>query len=145
MLAVKRGEGAAGDTDVAELCGPVTRATVPTLKTTTDNVAALVAFTRALTWALYDKEACAAPVVVLRYSSQYAAMIASGAWRAKKHKGVAAEAVKAWARLRQARGDKLCMQHAPAGMRGSIVASRLAEAGKGGERRHGSGGGASSS
>ena len=72
-------------------------------------------------------------------------MIASGAWRAKKHKGVAAEAVKAWARLRQARGDKLCMQHAPAGMRGSIVASRLAEAGKGGERRQGSGGSASSS
>ena len=44
---------------IYEVCGPVSGAT-PFVKTTTNNVAELVAFTRALTWALVDPRAAAA-------------------------------------------------------------------------------------
>ena len=61
-----------------------------------------------------DPRAIAATMIVLRYDSQYAAMIACGAWRAKKHKELAADAQRAWKRLRSVRGDKACMRHVAA-------------------------------
>ena len=52
-------------------------------------------------------------VICIRYESEYAAMIASGGWKAKKHKGVAAVAQQAWKRLKAQRGERLYLAHAP--------------------------------
>ena len=38
---------------------------------------------------------------MLRYENAYAAMIASGTWKPKKHKDMAAEARRAWAGLKR--------------------------------------------
>ena len=115
FVAARGGEGSdhRGGERIYEMCGPVSGAT-PFVKTTTNNVAELIAFTRALTWALVDPRAVAATMIVLRYDSQYAAMIACGAWRAKKHKELAADAQRAWKRLRLARCDRACMRHVAA-------------------------------
>ena len=87
--------------------GPVTSATPGVRHTATDNLACLIAITRALTWAADDP--VANPIlpigehsrpICIRYDNEYAAMIATGVWRAKKHKDVAPLAQRAWKRLK---------------------------------------------
>ena len=68
------------------------------VKTTTNNLAELVAFTRGLQWAYTHSTAAGRPVC-MRYDSTYAAMIATGVWKAKKHKAMAEEARAAWRQL----------------------------------------------
>ena len=82
----------------------------PNVRTTTGNLAALVAFTRALQWALHDPDARVRPICV-RYSNEYAANIASGVWRPKKHNAMAEEARCAWAALKRAKPRGVWMQH----------------------------------
>ena len=99
--------------------GPITRATPGVRSTATGNLAQLVAITRALTWAADHPAAnpilprgSDPPAICIRYGSEYAAMIASGVWRPKKHKDAAAVAHQAWKRLKALRGQRLYLQHA---------------------------------
>ena len=60
-------------------------------------------------------------------------MIATGTWKAKKHKGVAEAAQRAWARLLKAKPeDQVWLRHAGATHLGSLAARGLAARGKGG-------------
>ena len=100
--------------------GPITSATPGVRSTATDNLALLVAIARALTWAAEHPAAnpiqpmgSAPRAICIRYESEYAAMIASGGWKAKKHKGVAEVAGRAWKRLKAQRGERLYLAHAP--------------------------------
>ena len=68
----------------------------------------------------------------MRYTSEYCARIATGAWKAKKHKKVAAEARTAWKELRKSNGGQVWMQHDK-----SHKAKSLAERGKTGDRIEG--------
>ena len=65
--------------------GQIVARSTPNVRTTTDNLAELVAFTRALQWARQYALAMDQPVC-MRYNSEYAARIATGTWKAKKHK-----------------------------------------------------------
>jgi hypothetical protein len=110
------------------ICGQITTAT-PAVKTITENLACLVAFKAACDWAATDPVARDRPVC-LRYSTEYAAMVATGTWKAKKHKDMAAAAKRAWATLRKMKpGDQVWLRHTkPHG-----TATELAARGKQGE------------
>ena len=73
-------------------------------------MAELVGFTRALQWVRHAWYTRGRPTI-LRYDSTYAAMIASGTWRAKKHKEMAQEARSAWLALKRDTGGRLWMRH----------------------------------
>ena len=90
VVAVESGS----DERIFTICGQITTAT-PGVKTVTGNLAALVAFTRALLWAAQDP--LANPIlargqadrpICIRYANEYAAMIATGVWQPKKHKAI---------------------------------------------------------
>ena len=79
-----------------------------------DNLAGLIAITRALTWAADDP--VANPIlpigehsrpICIRYDNEYAAMIATGVWKGKKHKDAAPLVQRAWKRLKALRGERL--------------------------------------
>ena len=121
--------------------GPITRATPGVRHTATDNLARLIAIARALAWAADHPAAnpilpmgSEPPPVCVRYSDEYAAMIACGGWKAKKHKDAAAVAHQAWKRLKAQRGKQLYLQHAhmkhPRDGRWLREAASLALAGK---------------
>ena len=80
------------------------------VKNATNNAAELMGFTRALQEAARHRWLRGRPVC-MRYDSAYAAMIASGTWRARKHKDAAEEARRAWSHLRHALGGQLWMRH----------------------------------
>ena len=69
-------------------------------------------------------------MVCVRYSSEYAARISTGAWKAKKHKAMAAEAQHAWAALKRSNGGCVWMRHASTKEPRVMVAQSLAEQGK---------------
>ena len=101
--------------------GPITSATPGVRSTATSNLAQLVAIARALAWAADHPAAnpilprgSEPPAICIRYDNEYAAMIASGVWKSKKHKDAAAVAHKAWKRLKAQRGERLYLQHAHA-------------------------------
>ena len=98
-----------GGRSVAEEGGQVNMAT-PNVQTITGNLANLVAFTRAIQWVSRHWYTAGRPVCV-RYSNAYGAMIASGTWRAKKHKAMAAEARAAWKALKRQIGEQLWLRH----------------------------------
>ena len=85
----------------------------PNVETATNNSAELVALTRALQWAkqsVHTRDP--STPVILRYDSCYAALIASGSWKAHEHKALAKEARKAWDDLLASKGDKrLWLRH----------------------------------
>ena len=108
-----------------ESCGRITTAT-PNVKA--ENLAELVAFTRALQWSRQYALAQGRPICI-RYSSEYAMRIATGAWKAKKHKAMADEAKKAWASLKRSNGGQLWARHVKASLQ---PAPPLAQRGKGG-------------
>ena len=117
---------------VFEMCGPI----VPDgllHKNTTNNLAELVAFVNGLRWARLNHRGPA----LMRYDSTYAAHVASGIWKPKKHKAMAAQAVKEWA-ARRRRGDGLWLKHVKghSGHRWNNRADRLADAGRAGEQRY---------
>ena len=70
--------------------------------------------------------------ICIRYYSEYAARVATGTWKAKKHKGVAEEAKRAWAQLKQTSGGKAWMQHAPRTTLHALNAGGRARDGKAG-------------
>ena len=107
----------------------------PYVKTTTSNLAELVAFTRALQWAHQHSRASGRPICI-RYSAEYAARISTGAWRAKKHKAMAEEARCAWAQLKSRRGGRVWMRHVPRSDLLYMRAGGLALAGKNGTRTY---------
>ena len=77
--------------EIFRIGGQIAKGVTPNVKTTTQNLAHLVAFTRALQWAHSNGRALGRPICI-RYNSEYAARIATGAWKAKKHKAFAEEA-----------------------------------------------------
>ena len=113
--------------------GQIVARVTPNVKTTTSNLADLVAFTRALQWARSYALSQGRPVCV-RYSSEYAARIATGAWKAKKHKAMADEARRAWAALKRANGGRVWMRHASVKDPRIATAQGLADSGKKGTR-----------
>ena len=74
----------------------------------------------------------------MRYDSCYAAMIASGSWKAKAHKALAAEARAAWGMLQNKTNNTLWLRH----VRGhsqhkwNNKADSLANQGRGGRRKY---------
>ena len=110
------------------MAGQIVAGRTPNVKTTTCNLAELVAFTRALQWAHQHARGKA---VCVRYGSEYASRISTGAWKPKKHKEMAEEARRAWAQLKQANGERTWMRHSKSRLH--IAAQKLATRGKGGE------------
>ena len=115
---------------IFEMAGVISTRT-PNVKTTTQNLADLAAFTRALQWAVQHGAARGKPVCI-RYNSEYAARICTGMWKAKKHKAMAEEARRAWAQLKHTSGGRAWMRHVPRTEAVYIRACQLAKAGKGG-------------
>ena len=72
----------------------------------------------------------------MRYSNAYGAMIASGTWKAKKHKAMAVEARTAWKALKRQIGGQLWLRHVmrPGEHQWARVANVLAGRGKQGIR-----------
>ena len=91
-----------------------------------------MAFTRALQWAHTNHCARNRPIIV-RYNNEYAARIATGAWRAKKHKAFAEEARRAWAQLKRDRGGRVWIKHVWHEHEDYLAAGRLAREGKQGQ------------
>ena len=116
------------------MASQITTAT-PNVRTITGNLAELVAFTRALEWAGQNPTAAGKPICV-RYNSEYAARISTGAWKAKKHKAMAEEARQAWKRLKQVSAGQVWMRHAPRTQGWTIRAQNLARQGKQGKNIH---------
>ena len=112
------------------LAGHITTAT-PHVRTITGNLAELIAFTRALEWAEQHPVAHGRPICV-RYNSEYAARICTGAWKARKHKAAAEQARRVWARLKKSRGGQLWIRHTPL-TGANALAGALAGRGKRGE------------
>ena len=121
--------------EVFRIGGTIVAGRTPHVNTTTQNLADLVAFTRALEWAHSHCRARGRPICV-RYNSEYAARIATGAWRAKKHKAMAAEARRAWARLKRDRNGRVWMQYVRRDHPDYVIADGLAYAGKRGQSAH---------
>ena len=96
--------------EIFRIGGQIIAGRTRNVKTTTTNLAELVAFTRALQWARSHGRASGRPICI-RYTSEYAARIATGTWKAKKHKAFAEEARRAWAHLKRERGGRVWMQH----------------------------------
>ena len=122
---------ATGGTRVFELAGQIVARHTPNVRTTTQNLSDLVSFARAVRWAAQHFTARDKPICV-RYNSEYAARIATGAWKAKKHKAMAEEARQAWAQLKRTSGGRAWMRHVPTQDATYMAARRLAKAGKGG-------------
>jgi ribonuclease HI len=113
---------------IFEMCGPI----VPDRlvhKNTTNNLAELVAFTHGLRWARHTHHGS----VLMRYDSTYAANIAAGLWKPKKHQAAAARAIKLWADVRRQRPN-LWLKHVKghSNHRWNNRADRLADAGRAG-------------
>ena len=106
----------------------------PHVLTTTSNLAELVAFTRAVDWAHANRLACGKPICI-RYDSMYAAHIATGIWKAKKHKPMAQAARQAWARLKRSKEGRAWMKHVRGhtGNQWNEHADSLAGQGRGGK------------
>ena len=102
------------------------------MRTTTENLAELVAFARALQWARLYAMARGRSICI-RYHSEYAARIATGAWKARKHKAMAEEAQQAWTALKRANGGRVWMRHVPSTDGRHRAGANLAVRGKAGE------------
>ena len=72
--------------------------------------------------------------MVIRYTNEYAAAVATGLWKPRKHKEMAAEAKRAWEQLRKQRNGEVYIQHAPAAQQWATRAADLAARGKAGEQ-----------
>ena len=74
----------------------------------------------------------------MRYDSKYASHVASGAWRARKHKPLAAAARRAWDRMRKIAKGRLWMKHVKghSGDKWNDMADSLADAGRSGVNVH---------
>ena len=83
----------------------------PNVRTTTSNLADLMAFTKAMVWAARDLEINNNTPICIRYSNEYAANVATGVWRAKKHKQAAEAARRAWGTLRRQQRNRVWMSH----------------------------------
>jgi ribonuclease HI len=118
---------------IFEMCGPI----VPDRlvhKNTTNNLAELVAFTHGLRWARHTHHGS----VLMRYDSTfYAANIAAGLWKPKKHQAAAARAIKLWADVRRQRPN-LWLKHVKghSNHRWNNRADRLADAGRAGRHAY---------
>ena len=121
----------AGVGEIFRIGGQIIARRTPNVMTTTANLADLVAFTRALQWAHSHSRARGHPICI-RYNSEYAARIATGAWKAKKHKAFAEEARRAWAQLKRDRGGRVWMQHVWHKDMDYVNAKGLARAGQSG-------------
>ena len=69
-------------------------------------------------------------------SFRFAARIATGAWKAKKHKAFAEEARRAWAQLKRDKVGRVWMQHVRHEDLDYLIAGGLARAGKNGRSEY---------
>lgn len=118
-----------------DIGGQIVARVTPDVRTTTANLADLVAVTRALQWASEHPYAVGRPICI-RYNSEYAARIASGVWKAKKHKEMAAAARRAWAKLQKASKERVWLRHVISADVFYAAAGGLAQAGKGGSHSY---------
>ena len=126
---------AIGTCECEEIGGTIIAGSTANVKTTTQNLADLVAFTRALQWAHSHARARGRPICI-RYNSEYAARIATGTWKAKKHKAFAEEARRAWAQLKRDRGGRVWMKHVWQEDYDYLMAGGLARTGKNGRSEY---------
>ena len=117
---------------IFQMAGQITMAT-PHVSTITSNLATLIAFTRALEWAEHHHLARGRSICI-RYNSEYAARICTGAWKARKHKEAAAVARNAWARLKKARSGQVWTQYTKRDGTAHAIACEFASQGKRGAR-----------
>ena len=117
-----------------EACGQINAGATPNVKT--ENLAELVALQRAMLWARSFAHAMGRPILI-RYTSEYAMRIATGQWRARKHKAMAADAHRTWKALRQNSKGHVYFKHVPASS--TSHARSLAERGRHGDLRYHSG------
>ena len=135
FIAVEGGTGPEHDNGQAiyEECGQINARSRehPDVLTTTNNLSELVGFTRAVNWAHANRLATDKPICI-RYDSKYAAHIATGIWKAKKHKPMARAARQAWARLKRSKEGKVWMAHVRGhrGNRWNERADKLASQGR---------------
>ena len=113
------------------MAGQIIARRTPNVRTTTQNLSDLVAFARAVRWAAQHFTARDKPICI-RSNSEYAARIATGAWKAKKHKAMAEEARQAWAQLKRTSGGRAWMRHVDCWDPNFLEAHGLARAGKNG-------------
>ena len=118
-----------------DIGGQIVARVTPDVRTTTANLADLVAVTRALQWASEHPYAVGRPICI-RYNSEYAARIASGVWKAKKHKEMATAARRAWAKLQKASKERVWLRHVISTDVFYAAAGGLAQAGKGGSHSY---------
>ena len=116
---------------VYTICETVSVGRTPHVKTVTENLAHLVAFTRACEWAL-GPEGRGAPAII-RYTNEYAANVATGLWRPRKHRPMAAAAQLAFRTLRERRGGNVWIEHVKQDQRWAAMARDHATRAKGGE------------
>ena len=121
--------------EIFRIGGTIIAGSTANVKTTTQNLADLVAFTRALQWAHSHARARGRPICI-RYNSEYAARIAPGTWKAKKHKAFAEEARRAWAQLKRDRGGRVWMKHVWQEDYDYLMAGGLARTGKNGRSEY---------
>ena len=121
--------------EIFRIGGTIVAGSTANVKTTTQNLAGLVAFTRALQWAHSHARARGRPICI-RYNSEYAARIATGTWKAKKHKAFAEEARRAWAQLKRDRGGRVWMKHVRQDDYDYLVAGGIARTGKNGRSEY---------
>ena len=76
---------------------------------------------------------CNGRAVLLRYVSEYAANVATGLWKPRKHRPMAAAAQRAFNALRKQTGGAVWLQHAPIAHPWASAAQGLAARGKAGE------------
>ena len=133
VCVVAGGDGLAdGDARVVcEMCGPL-RVGLDAVEKLSNNTAELRGVVEALRFARTH----GAPAVV-KYDSQYAAMITTNVWRAKKNKKLAAVAREEWKRTRAALKGKLWLRHVKghSGHKWNDRADALADDGRCGKLR----------
>jgi ribonuclease HI len=132
------GYGLVMTTDGRPICevGRHVGARTPHVRTTTTNVALLAAVEHALRWAETHPLARGRPVCI-RYNEEYAVRVGTGAWRAKKHKPLAAATRLAWRRLQKQKAGHVWIKHAPLSDKHLIQATKIAQAAmNGSEREH---------
>ena len=119
FVAVTGGQGRdhVQGTEVAQASGHIVAGQTPGVHTTTENLAALVAFVEAIRAAGRQPDMLGRPICI-RYCNCYAANVCTGAWKAKKHRAMAEVGRQLWRQLQQETRGRVWMQRVSPKSRG---------------------------